>query len=142
MPGGYVVSEDIHYSSRAPLILLSSQNTSFFGRKQYFYSKQYYHMLSELVKVSLDSFSIFDSRLDDSFSVSYFFLHSYHKRSWSDGMGNDSGILPYPHENIAAKVIHCNFSTVKISYVQTGLHKKKFRSFYISSKIIFAYIWI
>ena len=113
MPGGYVVSEDIHYSSRAPLILLSSQNTSFFGRKQYFYSKQYYDMLSELVKVSLDSFSIFDSRLDDSFSLSYFFLHSYHKRSWSDGMGNDSGILPYPHENIAAKVIYCNFSTVK-----------------------------
>ena len=68
-------------------------------------------MLSELIKGFVDVFMISETKLDDSFPESQFFIDGYHTPFRYYRNGNGGGIFLYVRENIPAKVIQCDFPT-------------------------------
>lgn len=71
------------------------------------------------------SLLIYERKLDDSFPVDELYIDFYHGLFRFDQNGNYGGILPYIHEDIIAKVIHCDFPVAEIPYVEINLQKKK-----------------
>ena len=82
-------------------------------------------MLSELSKSSVDTFMISETKLDDSFPESQFFIDGCHAPFSLDRNGNGGGIFLCVREGIPAKVIHCDFPAAEGFYVEMDLYKKK-----------------
>ena len=87
--------------------------------------KEQSDMLSELIKGFVDVFMISETKLDDSFPEGQFFIDDYHTPFRYDRNGNGGGTLLYVHEDIPAKVIHCDFPTFESFFVKINLHKKR-----------------
>ena len=71
-------------------------------------------MLSKLIKGFVDAFMISETKLDESFPESQFFIDGYHTLFRYDRNGNGGGIFLYVREDIPANVIHCDFPTSEI----------------------------
>ena len=103
----------------------SSVNKLVFGQLNINSLRNKFDMLSELIKGFVDVFMTSETKLDDSFPEGQFFIDGYHKPFSYDRNGNGGSIFLYVHEDIMAKVIHCDFPTSKSFFVKINLHKKK-----------------
>ena len=68
-------------------------------------------MLSKLIKGFVDAFMISETKLEESFPESQFFIDGYHTLFRYDRNGHT---LIYVREDIPANVIHCDFPTSEI----------------------------
>ena len=82
-------------------------------------------MLSELIKGFVDIFMISETKLDNSFPKSQFFIDGCHTQFRCERNGNGGDIFLYVREDITAKVIHCDFPTSESIFIEINLHKKK-----------------
>ena len=103
----------------------SNVNKLAFGQLNINSLRNKFDMLSKLIKGSTDVFIISETKLDDSFPEVQFFIDGYHTPFRYDRNGNGGGILLYVREDIPTKVIHCDFPTSEIFFVEINLYKKK-----------------
>ena len=101
-------------------------------------------MLSELIKGFVDIFMISETKLDNSFPKSQFFIDGCHTQFRCERNGNGGDIFLYVREDITAKVIHCDFPTSESIFIEINLHKKKrlINCSYNPHKTISAVIWM
>ena len=85
-----------------------------------------FEMLADLVIKKIDILLISETKIDDSFTSSQFYIPGYSPPFRSDRSARGGGILLYVRADIPSKLLHCSFcNEIECLLIEINISKKK-----------------
>ena len=84
-----------------------------------------FELLTHQIKDNLDILMIYETKLDESFPASQFFMKGFSRLHRLDRNCNGGGILLYIRKNIPSKLVSIEKDLTEVFFVEIDLRNKK-----------------